>query len=48
MSTNVIDIAPLVSHTVPLDDFADAFALFGQGQTLKVHIRLDEHEHAAA
>ncbi|MDX2162039.1 MAG: zinc-dependent alcohol dehydrogenase family protein [bacterium] len=38
----VIDIAPLVSHTVPMDDFAEVFEMFGKGQTLKVHIGIGE------
>jgi 2-desacetyl-2-hydroxyethyl bacteriochlorophyllide A dehydrogenase len=40
LANQVIDVAPLVSHTVPLDQFEDVFAQFGRGQTLKVHIRL--------
>lgn len=40
LANGVIDVAPLVSHTVPLDRFEDVFAQFGRGQTLKVHIRL--------
>ncbi len=48
LASGVIDIAPLVSHTVPIDDFAEVFALFGKGQTLKAHIRMDDHEPAAA
>lgn len=48
LANGVIDIAPLVSHTVPVDEFADVFALFGKGQTLKAHIRMDSHEIAAS
>jgi 2-desacetyl-2-hydroxyethyl bacteriochlorophyllide A dehydrogenase len=35
----VIDVAPLVSHTVPLAQFGEAFHAFEAGQTLKVHVR---------
>lgn len=38
LAKGVIDIAPLVSHTVPLADFASAFHAFASGQTLKVHV----------
>ncbi|GAB4517914.1 MAG: zinc-dependent alcohol dehydrogenase family protein [Anaerolineae bacterium] len=34
----VIDVSTLVSHTVPMDDFAEVFDMFAKGQTLKVHI----------
>jgi 2-desacetyl-2-hydroxyethyl bacteriochlorophyllide A dehydrogenase len=38
LANGVIDVAPLVSHTVPMNDFAELFDMFGKGQTLKVHI----------
>lgn len=34
-----IDVAPLVSHVLPLHEFADGFAAFADGRTLKVHVR---------
>lgn len=36
----VIDAEPLVSHVVPMDDFAEVFGMFGSGQTLKVHLTI--------
>jgi 2-desacetyl-2-hydroxyethyl bacteriochlorophyllide A dehydrogenase len=38
LANGVVDIAPLVSHTVPMDSFVDAFHQFARGETLKVHI----------
>jgi len=38
LSQGVVDITPLISHTVPLDDFASVFRLFESGQTLKVQL----------
>lgn len=35
----VVDVEPLVSHTVPMGQFGEAFHAFEAGQTLKVHIR---------
>jgi 2-desacetyl-2-hydroxyethyl bacteriochlorophyllide A dehydrogenase len=35
----VIDIGPLVSHTLPLADFPDALGMFARGETLKVQLR---------
>jgi threonine dehydrogenase-like Zn-dependent dehydrogenase len=35
----VIDIGPLVSHTLPLADFPAALAKFARGETLKVQLR---------
>lgn len=35
----VIDVGPLVSHTVPMGQFGEAFHAFEAGQTLKVHVR---------
>lgn len=40
LANGVIDVDPLVSHTVPMDDFAEVFDMFGRGQTLKVHIQM--------
>ncbi len=34
-----VDVSQLVSHTVPLSDFAQLFHAFEAGQTLKVHVR---------
>jgi len=38
LENGVIDVDPLVSHRVPMDAFAESFAAFKNGQTLKVHI----------
>jgi len=38
LETGVIDVAPLVSHTISLNDFAEAFSAFKNGKTLKVHV----------
>jgi 2-desacetyl-2-hydroxyethyl bacteriochlorophyllide A dehydrogenase len=35
----VIDIGPLVSHTLPLADFPNALGMFARGETLKVQLR---------
>jgi 2-desacetyl-2-hydroxyethyl bacteriochlorophyllide A dehydrogenase len=40
LESGVIDIAPLVSHTVPLADFEGAFQQFARGETLKVQVQL--------
>ena len=40
LAHKVIDIDPLVSHTVPLTNFATAFAQFAKGETLKVHVEV--------
>ena len=39
LTNGVVDIAPLVSHTVRLSDFSSAFHDFAAGKTLKVHVR---------
>jgi 2-desacetyl-2-hydroxyethyl bacteriochlorophyllide A dehydrogenase len=39
MANRVVDIAPLVSHTLPLADFQRGFQDFADGKTLKVHLR---------
>lgn len=38
LANGVVDVAPLVSHTVPMTEFAPAFHAFAGGQTLKVHV----------
>jgi len=39
LANRVVDIAPLVSHTLPLTDFQRGFQDFADGKTLKVHLR---------
>jgi len=39
LARGVVKTAPLISDTLPLAGFADAFARFGRGETLKVHVR---------
>jgi threonine dehydrogenase-like Zn-dependent dehydrogenase len=39
LTNRVVDIAPLVSHTLPLAEFSRGFQEFTNGQTLKVHLR---------
>ena len=38
LANGVVDVAQLVSHTVPMTEFAPAFHAFAGGQTLKVHV----------
>ncbi len=38
LANGVIDVEPLVSHTVPMAEFSRVFNMFGNGETLKVHI----------
>jgi threonine dehydrogenase-like Zn-dependent dehydrogenase len=38
----VIDVEPLVSHQLPLSDFAAGFEKFMAGDTLKVHLTIGE------
>ena len=38
LANGVVDVSPLVSHTVPMTEFAPAFHAFASGQTLKVHV----------
>jgi 2-desacetyl-2-hydroxyethyl bacteriochlorophyllide A dehydrogenase len=40
LESGVIDVTPLVSHTIPLAGFAEAFYQFEKGETLKVHVNL--------
>lgn len=39
LDAGVIDVSRLISHTVNLEGFADAFQAFGAGQTLKVQLQ---------
>ena len=39
LASGVVDIAPLVSHTLPLAEFQRGFQDFADGKTLKVHLR---------
>ncbi|MGB7337453.1 MAG: zinc-dependent alcohol dehydrogenase family protein [Phototrophicaceae bacterium] len=38
LANGVIDVSSLVSHTVPMSEFEKVFNMFGNGDTLKVHI----------
>lgn len=38
LANGVVDVSQLVSHTVPMREFAPAFHAFASGQTLKVHV----------
>lgn len=38
LANGVVDVSQLVSHTVPMTEFAPAFQAFAGGQTLKVHV----------
>lgn len=40
LANDIIDVSQLVSHTVPLEEFNNAFDLFGKGETLKVHLNI--------
>jgi len=40
LANKVIDIDPLVNHTVPITNFTAAFDQFAKGETLKVHIEV--------
>ena len=39
MANGIVDVAPLISHTLPLTEFPRAFEDFADGKTLKVHLR---------
>ena len=39
MANGVVDVKPLISHSLPLAEFEPAFKSFAAGQTLKVQIR---------
>jgi 2-desacetyl-2-hydroxyethyl bacteriochlorophyllide A dehydrogenase len=39
LANRVVDVTPLVSHTLPLTEFPHGFQEFADGQTLKVHLR---------
>lgn len=41
LASGAIDIAPLVSHVAPMQEFASVFQQFAAGQTLKVHIEMN-------
>jgi 2-desacetyl-2-hydroxyethyl bacteriochlorophyllide A dehydrogenase len=42
LENKVVDVEPLVSHQMPLEDFADGFRRFMAGETLKVHLKIGE------
>ncbi|MCS6826559.1 MAG: zinc-dependent alcohol dehydrogenase family protein [Caldilinea sp.] len=42
LASGAIDVAPLVSHTAPMERFAEVFQQFAAGQTLKVHIEIGQ------
>jgi threonine dehydrogenase-like Zn-dependent dehydrogenase len=39
LSGRVVDVEPLISHTLPLTDFPRALDEFAAGRTMKVHLR---------
>ncbi|GAB4536721.1 MAG: zinc-dependent alcohol dehydrogenase family protein [Anaerolineae bacterium] len=39
LATSVVDVEPLISHTMPLADFSTALQEFAAGRTMKVHLR---------
>jgi len=39
LANGVIDVSPLISHTLPLAQFPEGLQLFAQGKTLKVHLQ---------
>lgn len=39
LANGVINVKPLISHTVPLADFSEVFHQFAAGKTLKVHLQ---------
>ena len=39
LASGAIDVTPLVSHVAPMHSFADVFASFAAGSTLKVHVQ---------
>lgn len=42
LASGAIDIGPLVSHVAPMEKFADVFHQFAAGQTLKVHVEMNQ------
>ncbi|MFZ4815651.1 MAG: zinc-dependent alcohol dehydrogenase family protein [Phototrophicaceae bacterium] len=42
LANGVINVKPLVSHEIPLNDFATGFQQFMAGETLKVHLKIGE------
>ncbi len=43
LETGVVDVRPLISHTLPLDQFGEGFHKFMRGETLKVHVVPNGH-----
>ena len=41
LNQGVIDVKPLVSHTVAMEEFGKVFDQFDKGNTLKVHVTVD-------
>ncbi len=39
LANEVIDVSPLISHTLPLTDFETGFQQFAAGKTMKVHLQ---------
>ncbi len=39
LERGVVNVAPLISHTLPLAAFPDGLEAFARGETLKVHVR---------
>ncbi|MCB0135716.1 MAG: zinc-dependent alcohol dehydrogenase family protein [Caldilineaceae bacterium] len=39
LASGAIDVGPLVSHVAPMQNFAEVFASFAAGATLKVHVQ---------
>lgn len=42
LESGIIDVQPLVSHQIPLTDFATGFNQFMAGDTLKVHLKIGQ------
>lgn len=42
LEAGIVDIQPLVSDTVPLEQFAAVFQRFAAGETLKVHVQMEQ------
>lgn len=43
LAGGVVDVGPLISHTLPLTDFPHALQQFSAGQTMKVHLLPTAH-----
>jgi threonine dehydrogenase-like Zn-dependent dehydrogenase len=39
LSSGVVQVEPLISHTLPLTEFPAALEAFAAGRTIKVHLR---------